>query len=181
MIDQLDAGFDDKAKQPSNADRTYDLVPRGSCRVEIVKAEHKAVEWRASPANPAGECIVLRLRAAAGYSFLFVDLPDDMPWLRQHVARAVGIAADACVPEQLVGRQAQVEIEHVRQRNGRTKAVVKRWTAAPVAARPHGDTATLAHAIGDWRRSSPAKPAALAAKPSRNAVPRHGADDDIPF
>jgi hypothetical protein len=185
MIEQFDAGFDASQRPQANAARTYDLAPRGPCRVEVVKAERKAVPWRATSDNPAGECMVLRLRAAAGCSFVFVDLPDDKPWLRQHVARAIGIPVDLCVPEELTGRQANVEIEHVQLRDGRTKAVVRRWmpatTTAGPAARPQGDTATLADAIGDWRNSNPAKGTTPAAKRSRNALPRHVADDEVPF
>jgi len=151
MIDRFEAGFDTPPAQPAPLARTYDLVPRGTCRVEIVKAERQAVPWRATTENPAGECIVLRLRAAAGYAFVFVDLPDDKPWLRQHVARAVGIAVDQCVPEELTGRHAHVEIEHVQLRDGRTKAVVRKWlparTPPPPPAQPQGGTATLIDAI----------------------------------
>jgi hypothetical protein len=185
MIDRFDAGFTTPPQEPAPPARTYDLVPQGTCRVEIVKAERKAVAWRATTSNPAGECMVLRLRAAAGYSFVFVDLPDDKPWLRQHVARAVGIEVDLCVPEELMGRQAHVEIEHVQLRDGRTKAVVRKWlparTPPPPSAQPQGGTATLVDAIEDWRNSNPTKPTPPAVKRSRNAVPRHVADDDIPF
>jgi hypothetical protein len=149
--------------------------------VEIVKAERKAVPWRATTDNKTGECIVLRLRAAAGHSFVFVDLPDDKPWLRQHVARAVGIEVDLCVPEELSGRQAHVEIEHVPTRDGRTKAVVKRWIPLPAAAHPQSAGMTLVDAVKAWATKKPVKTTPPAVKRSRTAVPRHGADDDIPF
>jgi|LakMenEpi03Aug12_release.lakeMendotaPanAssembly.Ray.scaffolds.fasta_scaffold585837_2 hypothetical protein len=185
MTDRFDAGFDAPQKEPASPARAYDLVPRGTCRVEIVKADRKAVPWRATTANPTGECIVLRLRAAGGYSFMFVDLPDDKPWLRQHVARAVGIEVDLCVPEELTSRQAHVEIEHVQLRDGRTKAVVRKWLPARPTpqppAQPQGGTATLIDAIEEWRNDKPAKTSPPAPRRSRNAVPRHGADDDIPF
>jgi hypothetical protein len=181
MIDRFDSEFDTPPQEPAQPARTYELVPRGTCRVEIAKAERKAVPWRVTTDNPAGECIVLRLRAAAGSSFVFCDLPDDKPWLRQHVARAVGIEADLCVPEELTGRQAQVEIDHVQLRDGRTKAVVRKWLPARPTVRPQGGTATLVDAIEDWRNSNPTKAKPLAVKRSRNAVPRHVADDDIPF
>ncbi len=181
MIDRFDAGFDTPPQQPAQPTRAYDLPPRGTCRVEIVKAERKAVAWRATTDNPTGQCMVLRLRAGAAYSFLFVDLPDDRPWMRQHVARAVGIPVDLCVPEQLTGRQADVEIEHVELRDGRTKAVVRKWVPASTKPAPQGGTATLVDAIDAWRHSDPAKTAPQAPKRSRNAVPRHVADDDIPF
>jgi hypothetical protein len=181
MIDRFDAGFNTPPHEPAPPARTYDLVPQGTHRVEIVKAERKTLPWRASAANPAGECIVLRLRATAGCSFVFVDLPDDKTWLRPHVARAVGIELDKCVPEELTGRQAHVEIGHVQLRDGRTKAVVRKWLPARTTARPQGDTATLTDAIEDWRNSNPTKATPPAAKPSRNAVRRYVADDDIPF
>jgi hypothetical protein len=183
MIDRFDAGFDAPPQEPPQPQRTYDLVPRGTFRVEIVKAERKAVPWRATTANPGGDCITLRLRAAVGYSLVFCDLPDDKPWLRRHVAAAVGIVPDMCVPEELPGRQAQVEIDHVQTRDGRTKAVVRKWLPArTTTVRPQaGGTSTLADAIEDWRNSNPTKATPPAAKRSRNAVPRHVADDDIPF
>lgn len=187
MIDRFEAGFDTPPAQPAPLARTYDLVPRGTCRVEIVKAERQALPWRATTENPAGECIVLRLRAAAGYAFVFVDLPDDKPWLAQHVARAVGVASNAVEAEQLVGLHARVEIAHVTTRSGETRAVVRKWlpstsTPQPAASKP----ATLTDAVDAWHRDDrqeqrqPRRAPPQQVKRSPNAVPQIGADD-IPF
>jgi hypothetical protein len=182
MIERFDDPFGTLPQELPPATRSYYLVPRGTCRIEIVKAERRSVPWRATTANPNGACISLRLRAAATYSFVFVDLPDDKPWLRQHVARAVGVVADLCVPEELAGRQARVEIEHVQTRDGRTKAVVRKWLPARTPAwRQSGGTSTLVDAIEEWRNSNPAKAAPSAVKPSRNAVHGYVADDGFPF
>lgn len=158
--------------------RRYEPVPQGVCEVEIIKAERKAVPWRATDANPTGECIALRLRASSTHAFLFADLPDDKPWVRQHVARAVGINADACVPEELIGRRAQVQIEHTQTRAGQTRAVVRKWlpltdTCNPTPARP-----TLADALTAWERDD--RKQTTPVTQGRPAPVLHP-DDDIPF
>jgi len=82
-----------------------------------------------------------------------------------------------------------VLLAHVQTKDGRTKAVVKRWVPLPLtmqrqprrpAHREDAPTATLLDAIDDWRRQPP--PQRPAAGRSRNAVKRHTSDDDgIPF
>jgi hypothetical protein len=180
MSDQFDSQFDNP-QQPAVQARTYDVVPRGVCRVEIAKAERKAVPWRASTSNPQGECIVLRLRPSSAHAFVFVDLPDDKPWLRQHVARAAGIDADACTPEVLVGLSANVEIDHVALRDGRIKAVVRKWLPASGAPQAASTTPTLVDAIKAWSNAPPRQPVKQTARRSRNAQPHYEPDDDIPF
>lgn len=183
MIDRFDAGFDTPpapAPSPAPGPGNSPPPPRGECVVRIVKAERKAVPWRASTGNPRGDCIALRLAASQAHALVFVDLPDDKPWLLDHVARAVGIERDLCVPEELTGKLARVEIGHYTARDGRTKAVVKRWL--PTAAAPRraatGATGTLNDAVVAWSQSSePSQPP----KQSRNACPRYGAADDLPF
>ena len=159
MNDAFDSGFEE---QPQHTQRVYDPVPTGQCRVEIVKAERKTLPWKVSDSNPNGDCLSLRLTASSAHGFVFVDLPADKQWLLEHVARAVGIAADQCVPEVLVGRHASVVIDHITKRDGGTRAVVKKWistSGAPQADKQRPD----------------------GVKRSRNAVKRYGADDDIPF
>jgi hypothetical protein len=179
MIDRFDAGFDEPPP-PAPATGNSPPPPRGECVVRIVKAERKAVRWRASPGNPRGDCISLRLAVSPGSPLLFVDLPDDKPWLMAYVARAVGIDRDLCVPEELTGKLARVEIDHYTARDGRPRAVVKRWLPTAPSRRPAapGATATLNDAIDAWRASgNPRQPP----KQSRNACPRYGAADDLPF
>lgn len=185
MIDSFDGAFSDSQPQPA---RRYALVPAGACRVEIVKAEHKAVPWRASDANPSGNCIALRLRASSDHGFVFADLPDDKAWLRKVVARAVGIEADELTAEALTGLQARVEIEHITTRAGEIRAVVKKWLPAlnpqPPAA---SGTATLTDAVAAWVRDDrqeqgqPRRAPPPPVKRSPNAAQQYGADDDIPF
>jgi len=159
MNDAFDSGFEE---QPQHTQRVYDPVPTGQCRVEIVKAERKTLPWKVSDSNPNGDCLSLRLTASSAHGFVFVDLPADKQWLLEHVARAVGIAADQCVPEVLVGRQANVVIEHITKRDGGTRAVVKKWLY------------TISAPQADKQRPD-------GVKRSRNAVKRLVADDDIPF
>jgi hypothetical protein len=177
MIDRFDEAFDPPA-QPA---RQYEVAPVGEHVVEIIKAERRRLPYRDVDA------MSLRLRVGS-YSFVFVDLPDDMPWLRRHLAQAVGIEPDLCMyPEELVGRTVRVLLAHVQTRAGGTKAVVKRWVPQPPAGRPQratqrqdAPTATLLDAIDDWRRQPP--PQRPAAGRSRNAVKRYTqGDEDIPF
>ena len=185
MIDAVDSAFSNPAPQPR---RQYDPAPPGVCRVEIIKADHKAVPWRATDANPSGNCIALRLRASADHGFVFVDLPADKAWLRKVVAAAVGIAHDPLTPEQLVGREARVEIAHITTRTGETRAVVKKWVPLPAKPQPAAsNTATLTDAVNAWVRDDrqeqrqPRRAPPQQVTRSPNAVPQIGVDDDIPF
>lgn len=185
MIDAFDAAFSNPEPPPR---RKYDPAPPGVCRVEIIKADHKAVPWRATDANPSGNCIALRLRASADHGFVFVDLPDDKAWLRKVVAAAVGIAPDTLTPEQLAGREARVEIAHITTRNGETRAVVKKWLPAANNPQPAAsNTATLTDAVDAWQRDDrqekqqPRRAPPPPARRSPNAVPQIGVEDDIPF
>ena len=170
MIDAFDSEFDAPQQPQSQAARTYDPVPVGVCELEIVKAEHKAVPWKATEKNPSGNCIALRLRASSSYSFVFVDLPDDKLWLLKHVARAVGVDVGLCVPDELTGRRASVEIGHIVTRDGSTRAVVKKWLPGSTSPQHTGQEA-------DEKREPPRQPV----KRPRSAPPQTGPDDDIPF
>jgi hypothetical protein len=180
MIDAFDAAFD----QPAQPAREYETAPPGEYRVEIMKAERKRLPWKVSDTNPYGDCVSLRLRVGPAYGFVFVDVPDDLPWLARAVAQAVGLDGDELVPDRLVGRQARVLIKHYTRRDGSRKATVGRWLPA-TAAGDSEPTPTLADAIHEWATRPPQtaqRPQPAASKPSRNAVKRHTtADDDIPF
>ena len=185
MIDAFDSAFSNPQPQPR---RQYEPAPPGVCSVEIIKAEHKAVPWRATDANPTGDCIALRLSASSAYGFLFADLPADKPWLRKVVGAAVGIAPDTLTPEQLVGREARVEITHITTRNGEIRAVVKKWLPAAKEPQPAAsNTATLTDAVAAWVRDDrqeqrqPRQAAPQQVKRSRSAPPQIGVEDDIPF
>jgi len=183
MINAFDEPFDTPA-QPAPT-REYQTTPVGVHVVEIVKADRNRLPWRVTAHNPHGDCISVRLRVSSEYGFVFVDIPDDLTWLRRRVATAVGIDGDELVPEVLAGRQARVEIEHITTRGGQTKAVVKKWLPMPrpapaaTAQRPSDQTSTLVDAIEEWKRQPPPRPTG---QRSRNAVKRHTqGDDDIPF
>jgi hypothetical protein len=185
MIDRFDAAFGEPHAPHCKPTRTYDPVPAGVCDLEIVKAERKTVPWKATEKNPTGSCIALRLRASSSYSFVFVDLPDDKPWLAQHVARAVGIPSDPLAVEQLVGLHAHVEVGHITNRNGETRAVVRKWLPSSTTPQSTAHTPTLAAAATAWqadeKRKPPRQPPRQPAQRSRNAPPQIGPDDDIPF
>jgi hypothetical protein len=165
MIDRFDEAFD----PPAPPARQYDVAPAGEFVAEILWAEHRPVPWRVTPDNPQGSCLSLRLRVGHEYGFVFDDLPDDRPTLRRHLAQAVGINVEACVPDELIGRSVRVELARVKTRAGREKAVVKRWVPQLATARPAGESRHLSRQRPDEKRS-------------RNAVPRYvQGDDDIPF
>jgi len=185
MNDRCDAAFDMPQQSQSKATRTYDPVPEGTHDLEIVKAERSTVAWRATEKNPTGSCITLRLRASSNHSFVFVDLPDDKPWLAQHVARAVGVASDPLAVEELVGLHARVEIGHMQTRSGVTRAVVRKWLPSSTKPQSTSHTPTLAAAVAAWQadenRKQPRQPPRQPVQRSRNAPPQIGPDDDIPF
>jgi hypothetical protein len=163
----------------------YQLAPEGEHVAEIICADRRRVPWRVTARNEHGDCICVRLRLGVEYGFVFCDIPADLLWLRRRIATAVAIDGDELVPEVLAGRQARVEIEHIVTRDGRTKAVVKKWLpparSAPAAPAPRrGDqTSTLVDAIEEWKRQPPPRPTG---QRSRNAVKRHvQGDDDFPF
>jgi hypothetical protein len=179
VIDAFDAGFSYPDPRPR---RRYDLVSTGTCRVEIVSADYRTVPWLITDDNPRGECLSLRLRASSTHAFVFADIPADKEWLRDHVARAAGIEPARCTPDELLGRLVRVEIGHVANRRGEIRAVVRKWQPAATAPEHrHGrrDTAALTDAIRAWATGgSPERPQH---KRSRNAPPRYGAADDLPF
>ncbi len=169
-IDAFDAMFDDKP-QPPQSSGNYAVLPAGPADVEIVAASVGDVPWKASPTNPTGACLKLRLSAGREFSFVFADLPRDMKPLFHALAAALGLKPDAAGKislgpiDQLVGRQLRIEVAHYQSKTGDKKACVRRWLpeGKPETAAPTADTPAR-------------KPAAL----SRNAVPEWQSDD-IPF
>jgi hypothetical protein len=183
VSDQLDSGFE--APRPP---RVYGIVPEGIRRLEIVKADRRNVPWRASTNNPAGDCFSLRLRASSEHGYVFADLPTDKRWLIAAAARAVGVVPDLFQPEELVGRQVEVEISHITTRAGTQRAVVKKWqpaTTAPQTAPPASmPIASATATTGPWEQEpqpTEKKPPAAAPRRSRSAPPAIGVEDDIPF
>lgn len=159
----------------------YQPAPAGPIECEIVAASIGDVAWKASDDNPRGECLRLRLRPAGNYAFVFVDVPLDWDRLLESVRRAADASSDF-TPEQFVGCRVRVVLKHYTAKDGTTRASVAKWLPAPVPVEPpRGDESpTLVDAIKSWERQ-PVRPATPRARPSRNAPPKFGADDDIPF
>jgi hypothetical protein len=161
----------------------YEVPPAGEIEVEVVAASIGDVAWRASDDNPRGECLRLRLSAGRAFGFVFADVPLDWGRMLDAVRAATGVSSDI-VPEEFTGQRARVVLKHYTAKDGSTRASVAKWM--PRAKRvqaPRGDaTPTLVDAISDWEREPPASaPKSVSAKVSRNAPPKYGPDDDIPF
>ena len=153
----------------------YTPAPAGEIEVEIVAASIGEVKWKASDDNPRGECLRLRLSAGRTYGFVFADVPLDWRSMLRAVRAAAGVSADELDPQRFIGRRVRVVLDHYRGKDGSTRATVTRWLKPPI----DQPTPTLTDAINAWADTPP--PRQPASKPSRNALPRHVADDDIPF
>lgn len=157
----------------------YEAAPAGVTEAEIVAASIGEVAWKVSDDNPRGECLRLRLRPAGNYAFVFADVPMDWGRMLESVRAAAGASSDM-TPEQFVGCTVRVVLKHYTGRDGSTRAAVARWLPpAKVVPEPTAATPTLTDGIDAWRKSAP--PQRPASKPSRNAQPKYGPDDDIPF
>ena len=161
----------------------YEPAPAGEIEAEIVAASIGDVAWKVSQDNPRGECLRLRLRPAGNFAFVFADVPLDWSRMLDAVRKSTGVSSDM-VPEEFMGQRARVVLKHFTAKDGSTRATVAKWLPARVTVEaPRGDQSpTLVDAIKAWERQ-PASTStrAPAAKPSRNAPPQYGADDDIPF
>ena len=153
----------------------YQPAPVGEIEVEIVAASIGQVPWKASDDNPTGDCLRLRLSAGRVYSFVFADVPLDWRSMLKAVNRATGVAGEQLRLDDYVGRRARVVLDHYRGKDGTLRATVTRWLQPQAGDEPR--------VVSDRRPTqSNIKPARQDdGKPSRNAVPQYGADDDIPF
>jgi hypothetical protein len=161
----------------------YEAAPAGEIECEIVAASIGEVAWKVSGDNPRGECLRLRLRPAGNYAFIFSDTPMDWHRMLEAVRKAADASSDF-TPGQFVGCRVRVVLKHYTAKDGTTRATVAKWLPAPVAvtAPSSNQSPTLVDAIKAWERQpASASTRAPAAKPSRNAPPQYGADDDIPF
>lgn len=202
-IDAFDADFD-RPPSTAPASRGYAVVPEGEAAVEVVAADIADVRWKTSDDNPRGTCLRLRLSAGRSFAFVFVDVPQNLSWLRRAVAAALGLTDDELEPGAAIGGTARVVIKHFTARDGTVKAGVARWLPRRKAAPPRdqsrptaptGGTSTLVDGIREWATGGeqpPRSPGTARRGPehgqprgtgkvSRNAVPRYVADDDIPF
>lgn len=160
----------------------YEPAPAGEIEVEIVAASVGDVAWKVSDDNPGGASLRLRLRPAGNFAFVFADVPLDWGRMLDAVKRSAGVEGEELLPEAFVGKQARVVLKHYVAKDGSTRASVAKWLPAsvPVEASTGAKSPTLVDAIKAWERPPTATPAPRA-KPSRNALPQFGADDDIPF
>ena len=161
----------------------YQTAPAGEVEVEVVAASISDVAWKASNDNPRGECLRLRLSAGRDYSFVFVDVPLDWGRMLDAVRAATGVSNDM-VPEEFPGQRARVVLKHYQAKDGSTRAAVAKWVprAKRVQAQRSNESPTLVDAINEWKREPAVSPSKSAPpKVSRNAPPKYGPDDDIPF
>ena len=157
---------------------TYQPAPAGMIEAEIVAASIGEVKWKASDDNPKGECLRLRLSAGSEYAFIFADLPLDWGRMLENVRAAAGVSSDH-TPEEYQGVRVRVVLKHYTAKDGTTRATVAKWLPRPKPA-SDGKPITMVDVVNEWAsQGEPSRPPA--AKLSRNAVPRYGADDDIPF
>jgi hypothetical protein len=107
-----------------------EIVPVGTHKAVIKKAEERCVDWKKSDANPSGECLSLRL-AVGNYQYVFHDIPNDKHWVARQLADALGIVPEdgtlRIVPREIEGRDLTVDIKHFTNRQGITKADVKAY------------------------------------------------------
>jgi hypothetical protein len=142
MIDFFDSGFEQSQAPAPAPRRAYEVLPEGEHELEIVAASVGTVEWKATDANPEGQCLRIRLSAGPDFAFVFVDLPRDRSVLFRALAAALGMQTgpDGKVsigpPEALVGRTVRVATGRYTTRAGETRANVRRWIPAPSAAPP---------------------------------------------
>ena len=159
----------------------YELAPAGEIEVEIVAASIGEVAWKVSEDNRKGECLRLRLRPAGNYAFIFQDVPLDWDRMLESVRAAVEASSDI-EPAEFIGRRARVVLKRYQAKDGTTRAAVAKWIPAAkrVEAATPGRSATLVDAIKAWEKA-PVPERMPQPKPSRNAQPKYGPDDDIPF
>lgn len=130
----------------------YRLPPPGEYVAKIIRASRSAMPWRATPANPSGDCVSMLVSVGQDFGLVLVDVPSGT-WLVKAVAASVGIGrAMFSEPDCLQGKQARVVIAHHTAKDGTTKAVIAKWLPAAVSA-PPAKWVTAADAINAWLRS----------------------------
>ena len=130
---------DDQLPQDVHAMRPEEreIVPVGTHKATIKKAEERCVDWKKTNANPTGACLSLRL-SVGKHQLVFHDLPHDLPWLARQLAAALGIEAEdgtlRIVPSEIEGRELTADFTHFTKRDGTVKADVKAYV--PLATTP---------------------------------------------
>jgi hypothetical protein len=159
-----DFGSDPRTTLPQERE----IAPAGRHSATIKKAEEGPNQWKTDEkTNPDGICLKLRL-AIGDYRFVFHDLPKHQPWLAKQLADALGIQPEGntlrVVPDEIEGRDVEVEISHYTSKAGKVSAVVKRYL--PPLEKPAIKPAAI-------------KPAAK--KTSTQKITAALPNDDIPF
>jgi hypothetical protein len=151
--DMIDEDFN--ADPRTTLPQEREIAPAGRHLAKIAKAEEGPNQWKThDKMNPEGICLKLRL-AIGDYRFVFHDLPRHEPWLAKQLADALGITPEGntlrVVPDEIVGREVEVEVNHYTAKSGKVSAVVKRYlppldkpAAKPTAKRTPTQTITAA-------------------------------------
>lgn len=120
-----------------------EIVPVGTHKAVIKKAQERCVEWKKSDANPTGKCLSLQL-LVGNYQFVFADIPSDKHWLARQLADALGIEPEdgtlRMITSEIEGRDVTVDIKHFTNRQGITKADVKAYVPLATKAAPKRQT-----------------------------------------
>jgi hypothetical protein len=142
---------DDELPQDVHAMRPEEreIVPVGTHKATIKKAEERCVDWKKTNANPTGACLSLRL-SVGKHQLVFHDLPHDLPWLARQLAAALGIEAEdgtlRIVPSEIEGRELTADFTHFTKRDGTVKADVKAYVPLKPAAPKRQTLPQKAHA-----------------------------------
>ena len=142
---------DDELPQDVHAMRPEEreIVPVGTHKATIKKAEERCVDWKKTNANPTGACLSLRL-SVGKHQLVFHDLPHDLPWLARQLAAALGIESEdgtlRIVPSEIEGRELTAEFKHFTKRDGTVKADVKAYVPLKPAAPKRQTLPQKAHA-----------------------------------
>jgi hypothetical protein len=152
---------------------TYQPAPEGEHEAEIIAATLGEVPRLASEDNVRGEALRLRVSVGREWGYLFADVPLDWGAMLRAIRGAVGLDADKLRAEAFVGRRARVVVGRYTGRDGAERACIRRWL--PI---DEGQAAPTAKPTRTRRQPDTDKPSG---KVSRNAPPRHGDPDDLPF
>ena len=162
-MDYLD---DDNGQQ-----RERDVLEKGIHEMKIALCQWSTSEYNTSDNNPEGNRLEIRLAKVGFTGFIFADIGQHEGWKAKSLAAALGLAWSPSAfadPGEFVGQSLMVGTDTWTSKAGKTRAVVDRWIAAPVAV------------------EQPAKvvPKSLPKSPAQKAAAQfaqHGDPDDIPF
>lgn len=159
---------DDTTTTAATESADLPLIPDGRHVGEIKVARFKAVEWKKSPANPAGMCLTLCVDVA-GHQAVWADCPVQFRGLIESVCRAASVHPPAKGEDfdESVLKGCMVAIETVQGigKSGRQYVRIDKWHPGP----------------GALPKAITAKPAAKSPKGEKPNAVNTEAFDDIPF